>query len=475
IGAVTFTFTGTLPNGLTLVNGVLSGTPTQTGPFAIEITATDSNGCSVFEDIGVPVGCPGVVETVSPGTVPSGTVNTPYPAVTFTTPLSTSRLVPVGVLPLGMTFSSGNPLTISGTPTETGVFPFTVMVEDQNGCAGETNYLLAISCAATEITVAPGTVPPGTAGSAYSAVTFSASGGTGSYSLMFAGALPVGMTYSNGVLSGTPSQSGTFEFTVAALDASGCAGATTYSLGIGCPTITVSPGSLNPGTSGVAYPSVTFSQTGGVGTVTFTESGTLPTGITFSSGVLSGTPTQTGSFPITVTAADSDGCTGTASYTLVIGCQTITVNPSSIPAGTAGTAYANTPFTDVGGLGATTFSESGGLPAGMILSGGVLSGTPTQTGSFPIAVTATDSNGCTGSRSYTLVINCLTITVNPSTIAAGTGGVAYSSTTFTQTGGVGTITFSQSGTLPSGMTFSGGILSGIPTQTGSFPISVTAT
>ena len=70
----------------------------------------------------------------------------------------------------------------------------------------------------------------------------------------------------------------------------------------------------------------------------------------------------------------------------------------------------------------------------MSFSGSLLSGTPTQTGSFPITVTATDSNGCTGSRGYTLVINCPTITVNPASLSAGNAGVAYASVTFTQTG-----------------------------------------
>lgn len=40
---------------------------------------------------------------------------------------------------------------------------------------------------------------------------------------------------------------------------------------------------------------------------TFTEEGTLPNGITFDNGVLSGTPTTTGSYPIEVTASDSFG------------------------------------------------------------------------------------------------------------------------------------------------------------------------
>ena len=74
--------------------------------------------------------------------------------------------------------------------------------------------------------------------------------------------------------------------------------------------------------------------------MTFTlDSGTLPAGLTLSAaGVLSGTPTQSGTFPITVTATDANGCTGNgATYTLTIDCQTITVTN---PATTTGTVNA---------------------------------------------------------------------------------------------------------------------------------------
>jgi hypothetical protein len=87
-------------------------------------------------------------------------------------------------------------------------------------------------------------------------------------------------------------------------------------------------------------------------------------------------------------------------------CPTITVDPATIPAGTAGTAYSQT-FTQTGGVAPIAWSLTGTLPTGLNFntSTGVLSGTTVQIGSFPITVTATDTNGCTGSRAYTLVIN----------------------------------------------------------------------
>jgi hypothetical protein len=173
-----------------------------------------------------------------------------------------------------------------------------------------------------------------------------------------------------------------------------------------CSSITVNPASLPAGTVGAPY-SQTFTATGGTALRTFALTGTLPAGLSFSAATatLSGTPTQTGSFPITVTATDANGCTGSRSYTLVINCPTITLSPASLPAGTVGAAYSQT-VTASGGIAPHTFSLSAGrLPSGLSLSsGGSLSGTPAQTGSFSFTIKATDVNGCMGEQAYMLVI-----------------------------------------------------------------------
>ncbi len=59
--------------------------------------------------------------------------------------------------------------------------------------------------------------------------------------------------------------------------------------------------------------------------------GTLPAGITLSAGgLLSGTPTVAGTFPITITATDSAACTGSQAYSLVIGAPS-QVTPQLVP------------------------------------------------------------------------------------------------------------------------------------------------
>ena len=336
-----------------------------------------------------------------------------------------------------------------------------------------------VTASCPTITVTNPATTTGTVNAAFSQ-TFTQTGGVGTTTFSInTGTLPTGLTLSTaGVLSGTPTQSGSFPITVKATDSNGCTGTgPTYNLAIACQTITVTNPGTTTGTVNAAF-SQTFTQTGAVGTATFTTASTLPTGLSLSTaGVLSGTPTQSGSFPIVVTVTDSNGCTGTGStYNLTIGCQTITVTNPATTTGTVGAAFSQT-FTQTGAQGTATFTTASTLPTGLSLStAGVLSGTPTQTGSFPIVVTVTDSNGCTGTGStYTLVIGCQTITVTKPVTTTGTVDAPFSQT-FTQTGAQGTATFTTASTLPAGLTLStAGVLSGTPTQNGSFPIVVTVT
>lgn len=178
--------------------------------------------------------------------------------------------------------------------------------------------------------------------------------------------------------------------------------------GGGCPTIAIAPGTLPNGQTGQPY-TLTLTASGGVGPHTFTIiAGAPPPNLTLApGGVISGTPAQSGSFPITVKATDQNGCMGAKDYTLMIGaCPNITLTPGTLPAGTVGAPY-NQPITATGGAPPYTFMISGAaLPEGLTLSsGGTISGAPTTAGTFSFTVKAKDANNCEGSQGYTLTVN----------------------------------------------------------------------
>ncbi|MEP7292307.1 MAG: Ig domain-containing protein, partial [Chloroflexota bacterium] len=323
-GTAPYTFAvtgGTLPDGLMLeTDGTLHGTPTATGSFGFTITASDANESSGGRVYSITV-TPELL-AINPPTLPDGIVGTPYSQTLIFSggepPYTVSQS---GTLPDGLTFNTGTG-EISGTPTTAGTFNFSVTLEDATRSVTN-NYEVTIHEVGT-ILLAPETLPNGEVGVGYSQ-TISATGGTAPYAFaVTAGALPDGLTLaSDGELTGTPTASGTFSFTITATDDNEQTGERAYTVTVSEDVvpdiIVVSPAALPNGTVNTAY-SQTISASGGAAPYTFAVTvGALPDGLTLASnGTLSGTPTANGSFSFTVIATDSVGNTGSRSYTLVI-------------------------------------------------------------------------------------------------------------------------------------------------------------
>src|SRR5205814_1237478 len=158
----------------------------------------------------------------------------------------------------------------------------------------------------------------------------------------------------------------------------GCNGTRIYSGVRICPAIVISPATLPNGTIGVVYNQTLTASPSGNYSFTLTG-GALPTGLGLSSsGLISGTPTAENNFSFTVTATDSIGCSGSASYSVRICPAAITINPATLPGGNIGTSYSQT-LTGSGGTSPYTFAiTAGSLPNGLTLTtAGLLSGTPT--------------------------------------------------------------------------------------------------
>lgn len=169
---------------------------------------------------------PPPVLTITTTSVPGGTANQAYSQQVFATGGSGSYSwsVVAGSLPPGLTLSpTGTPsATISGTPTTTGTFPFTVQVTD--GAAATDTQALSITIApAAALAITTTSLPSGTVSTAYSQPV-AASGGSPPYSWsVVSGSLPPGLALSpsgtpSATISGTPTTQGTYPFTVQVSD-----------------------------------------------------------------------------------------------------------------------------------------------------------------------------------------------------------------------------------------------------------------
>ncbi|QJU55552.1 putative Ig domain-containing protein [Herbiconiux sp. KACC 21604] len=245
---------------------------------------------------------------------------------------------------------------------------------------------------------------------------------TMTYSLT-GGALPPGLSLaSTGEITGTPTTSGTFDFTVSASNGSPTAWAAPYRITVtpAVPTAPVITSAAPPnGTVGVAYPRHQLTASGSP-SATFTVSrGSLPPGLNLDERTFEiyGIPAVAGRFEFTIKAENGVGVADSLDYAVVIAPATAvapTITSGTPTAGTVGTKYSGFTITSSGSPAPRFTVTSGSLPAGLSLDAatGSLAGTPTKAGRFAFTVTATNVAG-QDSREYTMVIEAAGPTPTP--------------------------------------------------------------
>ncbi len=192
------------------------------------------------------------------------------------------------------------------------------------------------------------------------------------------------------------------------------------------PALAVTGPGVTTGEVGAAFNSGPLTVSGGTGPDTFSIVGILPAGLTLnpSTGAVTGTPTNAGTFSVKVTDAAGASVTGSS----------ITINPAlsvtgpAVTSGQVGAAFNSGATTVSGGTGSYAFSITGTLPAGLTLnpSTGVVIGTPTTAGTFSIKVT--DAGGVSGTSSTVTIgvspTPSLSITKSADSASITAGGVA---------------------------------------------------
>jgi hypothetical protein len=275
------------------------------------VTATDAldnTGARAYEGENAPA--PVVTITISPASLAEMTAGTAVDQ-TITASGGTAPYtfaVTDGVPPDGLALSNSGALT--GTPSAAGEYGFTVTATDALDNTGARAYEGEIE-PAPEVTiiVSPASLDAMTAGTAVDQ-TIAASGGTAPYTFAVTdGALPDGLALSNaGALTGTPSAAGEYGFTVTATDALDNTGARAYDgiIGSALADLVITPASLGDMTVGVPF-TVSMSAAGGTAPYTFAVTdGALPAGLTLDEdGNITGTPSASGAYDVTITVTDS--------------------------------------------------------------------------------------------------------------------------------------------------------------------------
>lgn len=400
-----------------------------------------------------------------------------------------------GAIPPGLSLNPINTsLFFSGTPTTTGTFTFTAQAVDAN--AGTASRQYSIKVVQPLIITTPATLPPATAGGNYQ-LTFSATGGTppyswyeGCFSCLSSGKvssqrgallppprslLPPGLSLSlSGVLTGTPSQTGTFTFDIQVIDSGSQSPLKTFTLIVNPPPAVTSATVLQSGTVGNAYNTV-LTASGGTPPLQWTvRTGTLPPGINLSpGGNLSGVPTQAGTYNFGGAVTDVWDAASSANFTITIvpGLAITTLSP--LPTGSVGTPY-SLQFEVSGGKAPYTWQVlSGALPTGLTFdSSGLLSGTPQFQGTSNVIIQVFDSSNKFTRGTFVLTVTSLAVATQ--SLPGGAVGTPYLQA-LAGTGGTPPYAWAVSaGTLPPGLTLdpAAGSISGTPTTAGDFKFTI---
>ncbi|MFO0366667.1 MAG: beta strand repeat-containing protein [Acidobacteriota bacterium] len=473
---------GSLPPGLTLSpsTGLLSGIPTVAGTYNPTIAITIALAAPVTlntRTFSLNISNPVTLTTPSP--LPAAGAGHPYSTTVQASggrPPYKFRVADVA-LPNGLFFNTDTGI-LSGIPHTAANATVYLSVEDADGRTATRTYTLPIGPAVRFTTL---WLPNGTRTTAYSQ-TIAATGGTGALAYSLAsGSLPNGLTLSasSGLLSGTPTLAGTYNFSLRVTDSAGIFATQELSLAIAEP-LTFSTASPLPNAPLNAPFSTVFSVTGGRAPVAYSVIANAPPAIlamTPATGSYGGFPIVPGTYSTTIQARDADGRTVQSVFQHTVnGPPQIT---GTIPAATVGQPYSYTiPVT--GGLAPYEIQ----IPAygwmstgiGFNPSTGTFFGTPTVAVRGIGIFFVTDATGLSSTRSYPLTIYS-PLNLTPATLPNGALAAPYSATV-AATGAEGSATFAlTTGALPAGLTLNPatGQITGTPTASGASTFTITAT
>jgi hypothetical protein len=378
----------TLPAGLSFNGTTISGIPNLVGSSSVAITATD-NVTNLSATTHLPLTINDAIISFAPSISNAVAASAYSVTLTAATGGTGSFTYASSGLPVSLSLTG---TTISGTaPATAGAYPFNVTATDTAGKSVVASLVLNVS-AATPVACSGSNAVE----SAYSTSgLLTVNGGTNLLNNLWTTNLTAQNTTFLGGLTSWNNTGLILTYT-GVTDPTGCI---LNSLTVS-PAVNISTTSLATATVNSVYSAPVAAAWGVTPYKSFTVSG-QPSGLSFDGVNLTGIPTVVGTFPITVTVIDATGATATSTLSLVVNDQAISFAPV-LPAGTVGTAYS----TNLTATGYGPFKYAANvLPAGLTLTGNVISGTPQAAGTTAITLTATDAAGVTTSALTSLLVN----------------------------------------------------------------------
>ncbi len=380
-----------LPPGVTVYAALIADIDAQ-------VSETDeANNVQQLGPVTLDGGTPMGSITISTRTLPAGRSGDPYEQrLSASGAPSPSWSVASGRLPAGLQLDAMSG-TLSGVPAEDGQFGFRVQASQSGYTPGTADLVLTIQPAGG-LRLETTQLPEARVGEPYTA-NLRASGGQAPYAFQAVAGLPGWLSITgDGSASGTPSGPGEHTIEVSIFDSNGAFASGSAVL------VVVQPGPLQlvttaaevpAGQTGVFY-EFEFRAAGGRRPYAFGASGSLPPGLSLDSetGLLSGTPSETGSFSFQVVVVDGEESQATLAVTVRVTERValrITL-PSRIQV--AFNAAANVALTAEGGTPPYSWQVVGGsLPPGLSVVGAAITGVATASVSATVVLGVSDSAG----------------------------------------------------------------------------------
>ncbi len=486
--------------------GSFTFTPDDNGTYVVTLKATDKDGGvgTATDTIAVANVAPTPTVTAPVTAGLEGTAISLAGSATDPSPVDTAAGLPLtwAVTKNGNPFAGGSGASFTFTPNDNGTYVVTLSATDKDGGVGTTTDTVAVA----NVAPTPAITAPVTAGLEGSAVTLSGSA-TDPSPVDTAAGLPLAWSVTkNGTafVSGsgasftfTPNDNGTYVVTLSATDKDGGVGTTTDTVAVAnvapTPTITV------PVTAGLEGTAITLAGSATDPSPVDTAAG-LPlawsatkNGTAFASGSgasFTFTPDDNGTYVVTLKATDKDGGVGSTTDTVAVANVAptaaipapVTTGNEGSPITLVGTATDPSPVDTAAGLARAWAVTKNGSPFATG-SGGTLTFTPDDNGTYVATFTAADKDGGVGTATDTVAVaNVAPTPTIASPAAQGYAGVAVALTgSVTDPSPVDTaagLTLAWS-TTKNGAAFgssgSGGSYSFTPDTTGAYVVTLRAT